>query len=73
MLGTQHNAWFHALATLVVVVPEDDGIAVARELADLEWPEAVSVEVTGQPVIYATLLDRLTWFLVVIPPVAGRD
>jgi predicted RND superfamily exporter protein len=56
-------------AALIVVVPEGDGIAVARELAEFEWPEAVSVEVTGQPVIYATLLDRLTWFLIVIPPI----
>jgi hypothetical protein len=56
-------------AALVVVTPEGDGLDVAREIQAAEWPDGLDVIATGQPVIYATVLDRLGWFLLVIPPV----
>ena len=56
-------------AALVIVTPEDDEIEVAREILELSWPEGLGVATTGQPVIYATVLDRIGWFLLVIPPV----
>ncbi len=56
-------------ATLLVVTPSDDGVALARDLADLDPPEGLTVTLAGNPVVFASVLDLLGWFLLVIPPV----
>ena len=55
--------------TMVVVVPEGDGIAVARAVPDLVAPEGSQVTVAGNPAIYASVVEQLSLFLLVIPPV----
>ena len=55
--------------TMVVVVPEGEGIAVARAIPDLAAPEGSEVTVAGNPAIYASVIDQLSLFLLVIPPV----
>lgn len=55
--------------TMVVVVPEGDGIAVARAVPDLAAPEGSEVTVAGNPAIYASVIDQLSLFLLLIPPV----
>ncbi len=55
--------------TMVVVVPKGDGIAVARAVPDLVVPEGSQVTVAGNPAIYASVVDQLSLFLLVIPPV----
>jgi predicted RND superfamily exporter protein len=57
-------------AAMIIVTPEEGAdIDLAREIGELSWPDSVEVAPTGQPMIYATILDRLTWFLLVMPPV----
>ena len=55
--------------SLMVVVPEDDGLALAGRLAEVEAPEGVEVTLAGNPVIFASVIDQLGWFLLVIPPI----
>jgi predicted RND superfamily exporter protein len=55
--------------TMVVVVPEGDGIAVARAIPDVPAPDDARVTVAGNPAIYASVIDLLSLFLLLIPPV----
>ena len=55
--------------TLMLVIPADDATALARRLADLEPPSGVETTLSGNPVIFATVLDIMSWFLLIIPPV----
>ena len=54
--------------TLMLVMPADDAVALARDLADLEPPTGVEITLSGNPVIFATVLDIMSWFLLIIPP-----
>ncbi len=54
--------------TLVVVVPEDDGIDLARRLAEVDPPAGMTVTLAGNPVIFGSVIDLLGWFLLVLPP-----
>lgn len=54
--------------TLILVIPADDATALARTLADLEPPDGVEITLSGNPVIFASVLDIMSWFLLVIPP-----
>ena len=53
--------------TLLIVVPEDDGIAVARALGELEDP-VMEITIAGNPAIFAAVIDILELFLLAIPP-----
>ncbi len=54
--------------TLMLVIPAGDATALARTLADLEPPDGVEVTLSGNPVIFASVLDIMSWFLLVLPP-----
>ena len=54
--------------TLMLVIPADDATALARTLADLEPPAGVEITFSGNPVIFSSVLDIMSWFLLVIPP-----
>jgi predicted RND superfamily exporter protein len=53
--------------TLLIVSPGDDPTGTARRVIDVT---AAGLELTfsGNPVVFASVLDLLTWFLVLIPP-----
>ncbi len=55
--------------TMLLVVPDDDGISVARAIGDLEAPAGMELTVSGNPAIYAAVIDILSLFLLAIPPV----
>lgn len=54
--------------TLMLVIPAGDATALARTLADMEPPDGVDITLSGNPVIFANVLDIISWFLLVIPP-----
>mgnify|MGYP001825760495 FL=1 len=54
--------------TLMLVIPADDATALARTLGEMEPTSGVEVTLSGNPVIFATVLDIFSWFLLVIPP-----
>ncbi len=54
--------------TLVLVTPVDDGIDLARRLGDVEAPTGMELTLSGNPVIFGSVLDSLGWFLLAIPP-----
>ncbi len=55
--------------TLLLVVPTDDGIELAGAIGDLEAPSGTEITVAGNPAIYAAVVDILSLFLLLIPPV----
>jgi uncharacterized protein len=54
--------------TLMVAVPSDEPVTVARAVTDIEPPDGLEVDFSGNPVIFATVIDMIGWFLLVIPP-----
>ncbi len=54
--------------TLLLVIPGDDALSVARELDDLSPPTGLEITLSGNPVVFATVLDVLSLVLLVIPP-----
>ncbi|MEA3503355.1 MAG: MMPL family transporter [Actinomycetota bacterium] len=54
--------------TLMLVIPGGDATALARTLADQEPPEGAEITLSGNPVIFASVLDIMSWFLLIIPP-----
>ncbi|NND84468.1 MAG: MMPL family transporter [Acidimicrobiia bacterium] len=55
--------------TLLLVVADGDPIQVARTLDDVEFPERFDVTISGNPAMYAEVIDILSLFLLFIPPV----
>ena len=55
--------------TLLLVVPEDDGIEVAGAVDGVAAPAGTEVTVAGNPAVYAAVIDILSLFLLLIPPV----
>lgn len=55
--------------TLLLVVPTDHAIDVARAVGDLTPPDGVEMIVSGNPAVYAAVIDILSWFLLIIPPI----
>lgn len=53
---------------MLMVTPDGDGIDLARRLGDLEAPAGLQLTLSGNPVIFGSVLDSLGWFLLVIPP-----
>ncbi|MEA3511869.1 MAG: MMPL family transporter [Actinomycetota bacterium] len=54
--------------TLMLVIPSGDATELARTLSDLEPPPGVEITLSGNPVIFSSVLDIMSWFLLVIPP-----
>jgi predicted RND superfamily exporter protein len=52
-----------------MVVPADDGMDVAQDLTDYQPAADVEVVMSGNPVVFAKVIDILSFFLLVIPPV----
>jgi predicted RND superfamily exporter protein len=55
--------------TLMMVSPEGDSLSVARRVDDVIAPAGASLTFSGNPVVFASVIDLLSWFLLIIPPV----
>lgn len=55
--------------TMLIVVPGDDGLAVAQDVADVAAPEGLELTLSGNPVVFSSVIDILSFFLFLIPPV----
>ena len=55
--------------TLMLVVPEGDSLKTARAVADISAPDGLELTLSGNPVIFSSVIDKIGWFLIVIPPV----
>ncbi len=55
--------------TMLFVVPADDGVAVARAVPDVPAPQGAEVTVAGNPAVFAEVIDILSLFLLLIPPI----
>lgn len=56
------------LDTLVIATPASDSIGAARNLADLAPTDGTQITLAGNPVIFASVVDLLSLFLLAIPP-----
>ena len=54
--------------TLLIVSPGDDATATASRVIEVTQP-GLELTFSGNPVVFASVLDLLTWFLVIIPPI----
>jgi predicted RND superfamily exporter protein len=53
--------------TLLIVSPGDDATGTARRVANVTQ-DGLELTFSGNPVVFASVLDLLTWFLLIIPP-----
>lgn len=53
--------------TLLIVAPGDDPTGTASKVIDVTH-DGLDLTFSGNPVVFASVLDLLTWFLVIIPP-----
>lgn len=54
--------------TLMVAVPSTDPVKVARAVSNIEPPDGLTLDFSGNPMIFATVIDMIGWFLLIIPP-----
>jgi predicted RND superfamily exporter protein len=54
--------------TLLIVSPGEDPTATARRVLDVTV-DGLDLTFSGNPVVFASVLDLLTWFLLIIPPI----
>ncbi|MBT8193088.1 MAG: MMPL family transporter [Acidimicrobiia bacterium] len=54
--------------TMLMVVPGDDGLAVAQDVADLAPPPGIELTLSGNPIVFSSVIDILSLFLLLIPP-----
>ena len=54
--------------TMLLVVPSGDGIVLAGDINDLDPPANMEMTVAGNPAVYASVIDILSLFLLLIPP-----
>jgi len=55
--------------TLMMVNPEGDTLSVARQVDDVVAPDGLELTFSGNPVVFASVIDLLSLFLLFIPPV----
>ena len=55
--------------TMMLVVPDGDALDVATAVNDVRAPDGLELTLSGNPLIFASVLDKIGWFLLVIPPV----
>jgi len=53
--------------TLLIVSPGDDPTSTARRVIEVTQ-DGLDLTFSGNPVVFASVLDLLTWFLLIIPP-----
>lgn len=53
--------------TLLIVSPDDDPTGTARRVIEVTQ-QGLDLTFSGNPVVFASVLDLLTWFLLIIPP-----
>ena len=53
--------------TLLIVSPGDDPTGTARRVTNVTQ-DGLDLTFSGNPVVFASVLDLLTWFLLIIPP-----
>ena len=49
-------------------MPGDDGLAVAQDVADVMAPTGIELTLSGNPVVFSSVIDILSLFLLLIPP-----
>ena len=54
--------------TMLFVLPDGEPVEVAERVRDVDLPEGVEATFAGNPLVFAELLDALSWFLLAIPP-----
>ena len=54
---------------LIMVVPGDDSLDVAQRVSAYESPAEVEIVLSGNPVVFAEVIDILSFFLLIIPPI----
>jgi len=54
--------------TMLMVVPGEDGLEVAQRVADFEAPTGIELTLSGNPVVFSSVIDILSLFLLLIPP-----
>ncbi|MCP4872349.1 MAG: MMPL family transporter [Proteobacteria bacterium] len=55
-------------STMAAVLPTGDPIKLARRVTKVEMPEGVDAAFAGNPIVFASVIDMLGWFLLAIPP-----
>ncbi len=55
--------------TLMMVTPAGDSLSVARRIDNVAPPEGLELTFSGNPVVFASVVDLLSLFLLFIPPV----
>jgi predicted RND superfamily exporter protein len=55
--------------TMVLVTPSGDTLAAARRVDDITPPVGTELTFSGNPVVFASVLELLSFFLLIIPPV----
>ncbi len=55
-------------ATMLMVVPGADGLAVAQAVGDVTPPDRLELTLSGNPVVFSSVIDILSFFLLLIPP-----
>ncbi len=53
--------------TMLIVTPGSDPTGTALRVTDITQ-EGLELTFSGNPVVFASVLDLLTWFLIIIPP-----
>jgi predicted RND superfamily exporter protein len=54
--------------TMLFVSPDGDRVAAARRVVDLPAPDGIELVLSGNPVVFASVLDVLSLILLFIPP-----
>ena len=54
---------------LMFIAPSEDAITVARRVDDVAPPAGAELTFSGNPVVFASVLELLSFFLLLIPPV----
>lgn len=55
--------------TLLMVNAEGDALSVARQVDDVAVPDGAELTFSGNPVVFASVIDKLSLFILFIPPV----
>lgn len=55
-------------STVAAVLPTGDPVKLARQVMQVELPAAVQASFAGNPVVFASVIDMLSLFLLAIPP-----
>ena len=55
-------------ATMLMVVPSEDSLGVAQDVSDIAPPNGIELTFSGNPVVFSSVIDILSFFLLLIPP-----